>query len=147
MVVWVQMMEVWVHMVNHPGAAAPLGRGAHRANYSISAMRPPCYPLLEETVILGVIDGSLVWRGFNPGGPWERGGEGVGGGHPWQSPDPVSVLPPLSVLMMTTVRPHTPRRLYASVTFLRLASTARIMPHTMRRAGWLLGMPCAHPPA
>ena len=36
---------------------------------SISAMRPPCYPFLEEVVILGVIYGSLVQRGCNPVGP------------------------------------------------------------------------------
>ena len=58
----------------------------HRANSSISAMRPPCYYLLEEIVILGVIYGSLVWMvckpvapagprgipGLSPGGTMER---------------------------------------------------------------------------
>ena len=39
-----------------------------RANSSISAMRPPCYYLLEEIVILGVIYGSLVWRVCNHAG-------------------------------------------------------------------------------
>ena len=32
-------------------------------------MRPPCYSLLEEIVILGVIYGSLVWRVFTPAAP------------------------------------------------------------------------------
>ena len=40
-----------------------------RADSSISAMRPPCYSLLEEMVILGVIYGSLVWRVCNPAAP------------------------------------------------------------------------------
>ena len=43
-----------------------------RANFSISAMLLPCYSLLEETVILGVIHGSLVWGICNhaaPAGP------------------------------------------------------------------------------
>ena len=44
---------------------APLGCGFYRANSransSISAMRPPCYDLLEEIVTLGVIYESLVW--------------------------------------------------------------------------------------
>ena len=35
------------------------------ANSSISAMRTPCYSLLEGIVILGVIYGSLVWRVCN----------------------------------------------------------------------------------
>ena len=38
------------------------------ATSSISTMRPPCYSLLEEIVILGVIYGSLVWRVCNPAG-------------------------------------------------------------------------------
>jgi hypothetical protein len=37
-----------------------------RANSSICAMRPPCYPFLEQTVILGVLYGSLRWRVCNP---------------------------------------------------------------------------------
>ena len=37
------------------------------ANCSISAVRPPCYYLLEEIVIVGVIYGSLVWMVCNPG--------------------------------------------------------------------------------
>ena len=32
-------------------------------------MRPPCYYLLEEIVILGVIYGSLVWMVCNPAAP------------------------------------------------------------------------------
>ena len=44
-----------------------LGAGFSRANFSISAMRPPCYSLVEEIVILGVIYGSLAWRVCNPG--------------------------------------------------------------------------------
>ena len=40
-----------------------------RANSSISAMRPPCYYLLEKIVILGVIYGSLVWMVCNPAAP------------------------------------------------------------------------------
>ena len=31
-----------------------------RANYNISTIRPPCYDLLEEIVVLGVIYGSLI---------------------------------------------------------------------------------------
>ena len=42
---------------------------ATRANSSISAMPPPCYSLLEEIVILGVIYGSLVWWVCNPAAP------------------------------------------------------------------------------
>ena len=41
------------------------GHCALVGNSSISAMQPPCYSLLEETVILGVIYGSLVWRVCN----------------------------------------------------------------------------------
>ena len=37
-------------------------------------MRPPCYYLLKEIVILGVIYRSLVWRVCNPAG------------HPWPEP-------------------------------------------------------------
>ena len=49
-----------------------------RANPSISAMRPPCYSLSEEKVILGVIYGSLVWGVCNPAAPvWPRGIPGV----------------------------------------------------------------------
>ena len=40
-----------------------------RANSSSSAMRPPCYYLLEEIVMLGVIYGSLVWMVCNPAAP------------------------------------------------------------------------------
>ena len=40
-----------------------------RANSSISAMRPPCYYLLEEIVVLGVIYGSLMWMVCNPAAP------------------------------------------------------------------------------
>ena len=39
----------------------------------------PCYPLLEEIVILGVIYGSLVWRVCNPAapaGPVQGSGQG-----------------------------------------------------------------------
>ena len=50
-----------------------------RANSSISAMRPPCYYLLEETVILGVIYGSSVWMVCNPAAP--AGPRGI----PWLS--------------------------------------------------------------
>ena len=32
-------------------------------------MRPQCYYLLEEIVILGVIYGSLVWMVCNPAAP------------------------------------------------------------------------------
>ena len=54
-----------------------------RANSSISAMRPPCYYLLEEIVMLGVIYGSLVWMVCNPAataGP--RGIPGLSPGEP-----------------------------------------------------------------
>ena len=44
-----------------------------RANSSNCAMRPPCYYLLEEIVILGVIYGSLVRRVCNPAAPEGRG--------------------------------------------------------------------------
>ena len=40
-----------------------------RANSSISAMRPPCYSLLEEIVARGVTYGSLVWMVCNPAAP------------------------------------------------------------------------------
>ena len=43
--------------------------GTRRANFSISAMRPLRYSLLEEIVILGVIYGILVWRVCNPAAP------------------------------------------------------------------------------
>ena len=48
-----QLHRAWEGVVRQCGV---------RANFSISAMRPPCYALLEEIVILGVIYGSLVWR-------------------------------------------------------------------------------------
>ena len=55
------------------GANAELVAGLHsvgiRPNSSIGAMRPPCYYLLEEIVILGVTYGSLVWRVCNPAAP------------------------------------------------------------------------------
>ena len=50
------------------------------ANSSNSAMRPPCYYLLEEIVILGVIYGSLVWRVCNPAAP--AGPRGIPGPSP-----------------------------------------------------------------
>ena len=40
-----------------------------QANSSISALRPSCYYVLEEIVILGVIYGSLVWRVCDPAAP------------------------------------------------------------------------------
>ena len=46
-----------------------------RANSSISAMWPPCYYLLEEIVILGVIYGSSVWMICNPAAPAAPAGQ------------------------------------------------------------------------
>ena len=73
-----------------------------RANSSISAMRPPCYYLLEEIVILGVIYGSLVRMVCNP----------AAAGHPWPEPCMIftSVQPrpgmPLTLsLTLTLVQP------------------------------------------
>ena len=40
-------------------------------------MRPPCYSLLEEIVILEVIYGSLLWRVCNPAAP--QGPRGIPG--------------------------------------------------------------------
>ena len=40
-----------------------------RANSSISAMWPPCYPFLEEIGLLWGNAWSLVWRGCNPAAP------------------------------------------------------------------------------
>ena len=65
-------------LYKHVCSFTPSTKGmAARANSSISAMRPPCYYLLEEIVILGVIHGSLVWRVCNPAAP---------AGHPWPEP-------------------------------------------------------------
>ena len=58
-------------------------------NSSISAMRPPCYSLLEEIVILGVMYGNLVWRVCNPAGP--VGPQGISGLSP-DSPDSPRLL-------------------------------------------------------
>ena len=55
----------------HPNATP--SSAVCRGTSSISAMRPPCYSFLEETFILGVIYGSLVWRVCNPAAPvWPR---------------------------------------------------------------------------
>ena len=51
-----------------------------RANSSFSAMRPRCYYLLEEIVILGVIYGSLLWSVCNPAAP--AGPRGIPGVSP-----------------------------------------------------------------
>ena len=69
-----------------------------RANSSISAMRPQCYYLLEEIVILGVIYGSLVGRVCNPAAP--AGPRGI----PGLSPGSV-VLPTNLVCFMATFAP------------------------------------------
>ena len=60
---------------------SPAANTICRADSSISAMRPPCYYLLEEIVILGVIYGSLVWMVCNPAAP--AGPRGI----PGLSPD------------------------------------------------------------
>ena len=58
----VQIM-VQIMVPNHETLTPP------RANSSISAMRPPCYYLLEKIVILGVIHGSSVRRVCNLAAP------------------------------------------------------------------------------
>ena len=76
-------------------------------------MRPPCYYLLEEIVILGVIYGRLVWRVCNlaaPAGP--RGIPGLSPGKPCPSqclavlhpgrPHTATTQMPISVLGCTT---------------------------------------------
>ena len=54
-------------------------------------------------------------------------------------PPPVSVLPPLSAVKMTSVRSQMPAALYASMTVASPRSTEASCAQAMRRMGWSAG--------